>query len=259
MSDSQKGDALRTVRRLFALLLILGLGAAVVWLLSERNARSYAVELRDGELWILRGRTLPTGFEPYRPSDALLAQAYANLPVLPGDSTGELLLAPFADREALDQALFRTLKGWVEARLEDDTSERLAQGLRLLRRLELLPGSSAEQREQLKDLQTRAAYVEGRARVDEAQAALREAVARLRIASERRGRYAREAGELLERVGALSEQLSRSVRAPLGAPTAAEARPEPLPAEKPEAAEPEVPAAAPDAGAAAAEAVPPAR
>jgi hypothetical protein len=246
--QAPKRSILQAAQRLFALMIIVALAGAVVWLLSERHERTYAVEEHDGELWIMRGRELPTGYTPYRPTDKLLSQAYANIPVT-GDSPGELLAGPFDDRDVLDQAIFRTLKGWVESRLDADDADRLSQALKLLRRIELLTGVTAEQRGQLKELQAKAAWVEGRARLEEAEVALREAVAKLRTASETRGRFAREAGEMYEKLNPLSEQLSRTVRT-----SARPAEPAaPLPAEKlPPAAPVPVPApAAVDAGVAA--------
>lgn len=218
MSDQNpKRSALQAVQRFLAFLLILALAGAVLWLLSERHARLFAVEEREGELSILRGRELPAGFVPYRPADRVLALAYANL-TLNGDSPGDLLGGTFPDRDALDQALFRTLKRWIELRLDSDDAARLTEALKLLRRAEMLGGVSAEQRDQLHELQAKVAFVEGRARLEDAEAALREAVARLKVASETRGRYAREAGELVERIGGLSDQLSRNVRAAASRP-----------------------------------------
>jgi hypothetical protein len=202
---------LQTAQRFLAFLLILALAGAVAWLLAQVHAKTFAVEQHESDLWIVRGRELPLGFAPYRPADKVLAQAYAPIPLV-GDSPGELLNAPFDDRDALDQALFRTFKGWIEARLESDDNDRLAQAIKLLKRAELLTGISAEQRDQLKDLKAKGAYVEGRARLEEAEVALREAVGQLKLAAETRTRYSREAGDLYERTSALAEQLSRAVR-----------------------------------------------
>ena len=170
----KRGGVVQTAQRLLALLVIMALVGAVLWLLSQVHAKTFAVEQHENELWVMRGRELPAGFTPYRPTDKVLAQAYAPI-VLVGDSAGELLNAPFDDRDALDQALFRTFKSWIETRLESEDAERLAQAIKMLKRAELLTGVSAEQREQLKDLKAKGAYVEGRARLEEAEVALREA------------------------------------------------------------------------------------
>jgi len=244
--QAPKRGIVQTAQRFFAFLVIVALAGAVLWLLSERHERTYAVEEHDGELWVMRGRELPTGFTPYRPTDKLLSQAYANIPVS-GDSPGELLAGPFDDRDVLDQAIFRTLKGWVESRLDADDADRLSQALKLLRRIELLTGVTTEQRAQLKELQAKAAWIEGRARLDEAEVALREAVAKLRTASETRGKYAREAGDMVERLNALSTQLTRTVRT--SRPPEPVAPAAPLPAENVPLSPPAPEPAALDAGA----------
>ncbi|MBI5542616.1 MAG: IF-2 protein [Deltaproteobacteria bacterium] len=209
--EAPRRSVLRSAQRFLVFLFMVALAGAVVWLLSMMHARTYAVEQRESELWVMRGRELPTGFVPYRPVDKALAQAYAPLPLL-GDSPGELLNGPFDDRDALDQALFRTLKGWIDVRLESEDPERRGQSLRLLKRVELFTGISADQREQLRDLQAKVSFFEGRARLEEAELALREAVERLRLAAQTRNRYAAEAGDLYERTAGLAEQLSRATR-----------------------------------------------
>jgi hypothetical protein len=210
-------SAAAMLRRFLILVLLLGLAGAVAFLLSERNARAFAVEQREGELHVTRGRFLPYGFQLFRPADKALAAAYAPIPFSAGDSPGELMSGPFEDRDALDRALFTAMRGWVEARLDVDDPERLAQALRLLRRLELLTGIADSQRKQLHDLQAKVSFFEGRARLDDGLSTLREAVARLKAASESHGKYARDAGELYERIIGLTEQLSRAAREPLSA------------------------------------------
>ncbi len=256
--DAPRRSVASVAKRLLLLVVFAVLGGAILWLVSERNAKTFAVELRAGELVVLKGRELPTGFAPYSPVDKLLARAYAPIP-LSGDSPGELLNAPYPDKDRLDQALFRTLRAWVEVRLDADDPERLAQALKYLRRAELLMGITADQRDELRALQGKVAYVEGRARLEEAEVALREATARLRLAAEVRGRYSREAGELFERVNPLSEQLSRTVRqtapretaaaqgADAGGPDAGAPDAE-VPAEAPVPAAPDAGTDAPDAG-----------
>lgn len=238
-------SAAALLRRFLILVVVLSLAAAVVFLLSERNARTFAVEQHDSELWVMRGRLFPVGLQPFRPSDKVLAQAYAPIALASGDSPGQLLLGPFEDRDALDRALFGAMRGWVDARLDVDDPERLTQALRLLARLELLSGIADEQRKQLHDLQAKVAFFEGRARLDESLSLLREAVGRLKAASEARGKFARDAGELAQRVTSLSEQLARAAREPLSsarppsdlpaAPPAAAPTPEAA-SQKPEAA-----------------------
>ncbi|HEY3451880.1 MAG TPA: hypothetical protein VGK67_36315 [Myxococcales bacterium] len=209
--EAPRGGAMQTVKRFLVLLFIVALAGAALVLFSALHSKTWAVEQHENELWIVKGRQLPAGFEPYRPGDKVLAAAYSPIALM-GDSPGELVIAPYDDRDALDQALFRTFKSWIEARLDAEDPERLTQAFKLLKRLELLTGVAAEQREQLKDLQAKVAYVEGRARLDDAELALREAVAKLKLASETRNRYAKEAAILFEQASPVSEQLSKAVR-----------------------------------------------
>ena len=211
MSEQTPRRALQAAKRFLVFLFIVALGGAALVLFSALHSKTWAVEQHDHELWIVKGRQLPVGYEPFRPADKVLAAAYAPIALM-GDSPGELILAPYDDRDALDQALFRTFKSWIEARLDSDDPERLSQAFKLLKRAELLAGVAAEQRDQLKDLQAKVAYVEGRARLEEAELALREAVSSLKLAAETRNRYTREAGELFERTAPLSEQLARALR-----------------------------------------------
>ncbi len=113
------GGALQAAKRFLVLLFVVALAGAALVLFSALHARTWAVEQRGGELWIVKGRHLPAGYEPYLPADKVQAAAYAPIPLM-GDSPGELVVAPFDDRDALDQALFRTLKSWVEARLDSE-------------------------------------------------------------------------------------------------------------------------------------------
>ena len=95
MSEQEASrGALKLVRRFLGLVVVLGLAAAVLFLLSERNARTFAVEQQGDRLVVMRGRMLPFGLEPFVPPDKLLAQAYAPMP-LEGDSPGEVLLNRF--------------------------------------------------------------------------------------------------------------------------------------------------------------------
>ncbi|MGC4122696.1 MAG: hypothetical protein QM765_50620 [Myxococcales bacterium] len=228
------GGALQAAKRFLVLLFIVALGGAALVLFSALHAKTWAVEQHESELWVVKGRQFPVGFEPYRPADKIQSAAYAPIPLM-GDSPGELVIAPYDDRDALDQALFRTFKSWIEARLDSEDPERLTQAFKLLKRIELLTGVAAEQREQLKDLQAKVAYVEGRARLDEAEVALREAVAKLKLASETRNRYAKEAGVLFDQLSPLGEQLSKTVRQAKASATPEpkkEPAPSNLPAEK---------------------------
>jgi len=204
-------SAAQSVMAVLAVLIILALGVVVLVLFSRLHSKTFAVEQRGQELWILKGRLAPFGYAPYQPVDPALAAAYAPITLM-GETPGELLNGEFEERDQLDQALFRAFRSWLELRFDSDDPERLAQTVRLLKRAELLVGISSEQREQLKELKAKVAYVEGRARLDDAEVALREAVALLKMAMEIPNRFSREASDLYDSTSPLSEKLGRTVR-----------------------------------------------
>src|SRR5258708_20311988 len=80
--------------RLVVVLLIFGLGGAVVFLISQLNARTYRVEVIDNNLVITKGRLFPIGAEPYRPPDPALKEAHAAIP-LEGTRICSLATPPF--------------------------------------------------------------------------------------------------------------------------------------------------------------------
>ncbi|MGI5863827.1 MAG: hypothetical protein ACOX6T_17470 [Myxococcales bacterium] len=255
MNDQTRpaGRVTRLFKALLTWTLVLGLTAGVLYLLSERNSRTFTLELRGGELWVMRGRMFPVGFIAYEPDDALLAQAYSPLPIANDPIGGLDLTATYSDRDQLDRALFAVVKELVEIRVSAEDPEKLAEAVRLLRRAELLGGVTEEQRRQLRDLQARVAFFEGRARLDEAVIAARAAVEKLKLASDSFNKYSEAAGELHERIAGLADQLARASRLPLAANLARATRDEakavpaeakaPAPADKPAPAAPETPAA----------------
>lgn len=219
MNDQTRptGRASRLFKALLTWTLVLGLTAGVLYLLSERNSRTFALEQRGGELRVMRGRMFPVGVVAYEPDDALLAQAYAPLPVANDPIGGLDLAVTYSDRDLLDRALFSVLKELVEIRVNLEDPGKLTEAMRLLRRAELLGGVTEEQRRQLRDLQARVAFFEGRARLDEAVIAARAAVEKLKLASDSFNKYSEAAGELHERIAGLADQLARASRTPLAA------------------------------------------
>ncbi len=200
------------VKRFLMGVAVLCLSGLVIYLLSERNARSYGVELTGGELVVTRGRMLPFGMRVWAPADRVLAEAYAPLPLI-GESPGDLLLTRFDDRDALDRALFRTLRTWAEPRVEAEDPVRLREAVGLLRRMELLSGISDEQRTQLADIRSRVAWFEGRTRLEEALETLQAATSRLKAAADAKGRFSKDAGLLYDRVHPLVERIGQQARA----------------------------------------------
>ena len=87
-SDSLGRRAGRAFTRLVVTLVVLGLIGAVGFLLSQLNARTFTLQPQDGKLLVMKGRMLPVGSEPYRPSDPVLAAAYAPIDLLGGTAAG---------------------------------------------------------------------------------------------------------------------------------------------------------------------------
>jgi len=71
-------------RGLLAWVVILGLLGLVVWLVSERNARTWYLVPDEGRLLVMRGMKLPVGRQPFRTDDPVLAQVYEPIVVPPG-------------------------------------------------------------------------------------------------------------------------------------------------------------------------------
>lgn len=246
-----KQRASRALVRTFVVLLVLGLAAAVVFLLSQLNARTYSVEQRGDSLVILKGRNLPVGAAPYVPSDPRLSEAYGPLS-LDGPPPATLVGVKFEDREALDRALFGVLLGRAEQRITSEEPREQEQAMRDMRRAEKLSGITAEQQQSLKRLQAEAAFYQARYRLDEARRLTAEAMMQLRLAAESSTTNARTAHQMLSEVGPAARQLEEALRRAVHSISAPAKREEPAPAKdvRPDDAQPtpQAPPAA-DAGA----------
>jgi hypothetical protein len=219
--------------------LILALAGAVVWLLTERNARTWYLVPDEGRLVVLHGTSLPFGRETYAPTDAALAEAYA--PIVPPPGTTLPPERSFEERALLDQAVFDLLKGWAQADVASGAKDRLARGLDYLRRAERLPGLSAAQREELSALRAESGYFEAQGLLERAATDLREAADRLRAAASSRSRHAGDARLLLRELEPAVDAVISAVR-PGGAPQPVEApRPAPAPGAPAPAPVPEAP------------------
>ncbi|MGC4001220.1 MAG: hypothetical protein QM767_28670 [Anaeromyxobacter sp.] len=144
MADGRvSGSAGKT---LLVWLAILGLLAAVGWLASERNARTWYLVPEDGRLVVKRGLMLPAGRGDFETANPDLAKAYA--PLVP-PSAGRLPAAErtFSDQADLDQGLYDTLAGWAREDVATGEQARLDRGLGYIGRALLLPGLSTAQRD----------------------------------------------------------------------------------------------------------------
>lgn len=171
---------LKALQRLFIGSIIIVLVAAIGYLLSDLNHRRFRT-LQIGDLWIVeQGRFFPIGFATYHPTTEALAQAYAPIPIPPN----EVLLEPsvFEDRAELDRGLFNRLAQWARQRLNasDEATNLLA--AQYVRRAELLPGISEDQRVQLRSLRADASYEQGMHLSANLQEQLRRAQAALQLA-----------------------------------------------------------------------------
>jgi len=246
--------------RLLVTLLILGLGGAVGFLLSQLNARTFTLAQESGHLVVMKGRMLPTGAVPYRPGDARLADAYAPIP-LEGRDVSSLMEQRFTERDELDRALFPVLEGLARPRVQSDEPAVLEKGLYYLRRAELLSGLSEEQRRTLETMKADVAFFQARQKLEQARRDVTEALTQLKLAAESRNRNTQRANQLLTAVGPAAQALEKALRAvdaslaePGTSPAPAEtALPPPAPegpqaAPQPQGTETTTPPAAPPPG-----------
>src|SRR5512143_3090871 len=104
----RRGGGLKGALLWLAVLLLLGI---VLWLASERNARTWSLVPDEGRLVVMKGVLLPVGRRAFETAEPALAQAYA--PIVP--PPGKTLPAEqtFEERSLLDQAVFGLLSGWA--------------------------------------------------------------------------------------------------------------------------------------------------
>jgi hypothetical protein len=189
---------------------ILGLLALVVWLVAERNARTWYLVPDEGRLVVMRGVHLPIGRQAFKTADPALAQAYEPVVVppekaLPGERT-------FEERALLDQALFDLLAGWAREEIASGEPGRLERGLGYLSRAEKLPGISSAQREDLSSLRAESGFFEARRLIDRAADELREAAEKLRHTAGSRSQHAPQARTLLRELEPAIDAASEALR-----------------------------------------------
>ncbi len=187
------------VRRLLVTLLVLALAGIVCVLLARDNARTYSLKMEGSKLVVQKGRMLPWGSAPYRPSDPSLAEAYAPID-LGAAIAGTTEVERYEDRDELDRALFRVLEAAARPKLLADDTQVVASGMALLHRMELLQGTSEEQRRTLRSLELDVAYDQARIRFEEARRAVSDGLTQLRIAADSPTRRARAAHAMLVKV-----------------------------------------------------------
>ena len=168
-------------------LLVLALGAVVVYLLSEINSRRYCVRSLGGtgggggcrghgQGW------LTVALAAFEPATAELAAAYAPIPIPTGESLTKTEI--YEDRADIDRALFSLFAGWTRARLDSTVPGEFDLAASYVHRSELLPSLSEEQRLELKRMRADLAYKNGRRMLDDIYDRLQRAVAELKLAKE---------------------------------------------------------------------------
>ena len=210
-TDSFGRRAGRAFTRLVVTLVVLALLGVVGLLLSQLNARTFTLQAQDGKLLVMKGRMLPIGSEPYRPSDPVLAASYAPIDLLGGGAAG-LDGARFEERDALDRALFQFLEGLARPRLVSDDPAVLQQGLVALGRMQKLGGVTDEQRRTLRGLESEVAFFQARTRRDQARRDIAEALTQLRLSADSGSRHARAAHRMLSAVEPASNALEEALR-----------------------------------------------
>jgi hypothetical protein len=238
-------------KRLMITAIVLALAGATVFLLSQENARTFTLEVRDGKLVILKGKLMPMGADPWRPPPELV-DAYAPLD-LKGTQPFGVLNVKYTERDELDRALFSVLEGLAKPRVASDDPKELEDGMYYLRRAEKLSGLTDEQKLALKTMKTDSAFYSARGKLEDAQRLIEEAVAQLKIATDTPNRHSRSANQMLLVVEPTSKVMVESLRkavnalsAPAADPNAAIApglgtAPAPPAAPAPEAPKPDAP------------------
>jgi len=195
-------------RSILPLVLAVGLGVAVAWLLAERNARQWWIVPEDGKVVVKKGVFFPTGKAAYLSADPETTRTYA--PLTPPQGAAPLAETSYDDRAELDQALFDLLARWARDDIQSQQMERMERARGHLGRASRLAGLSPAQREQLRVLQAETAFQEAVEHLTQGANALRRALEGLKLAAEARGPVAAEAAALersLEPVAGAAGQL----------------------------------------------------
>jgi hypothetical protein len=197
-------------KRLLIFVTLLGLAGVTVFLLSQENARTFTLEVREGKLVVLKGRLMPMGADPWRPPPELV-DTYAPLD-LKGTQPYGVLHVKFTDRDELDRALFSVIEGLAKPRVASDNVEELNDGLYYLRRADRLSGLTDEQKISLKQMKSDVAFYSARMKLEDAQKTIEEALVQLRMSTETNNRHSRSAYQMLTAVEPQAKTLVETLR-----------------------------------------------
>ena len=205
---AQRGSVTRVFNTTLVVLLILALLGAVGYLTSDLNHRRYRLNVRAGSMWVERGLFLPVGFVAYEPDTPALKDAYAPITVPPSETVG--VAGPFDERIDIDRAIFNLLAGWARTRIASQDNQQQQQAVLLVKRLELLPGLTEEQRGELHTLRASVAYQDGTRLMEESVQNLKRAQEQFRLALSLGGAQAREAQRLINEIDRRLDALKTS-------------------------------------------------
>jgi hypothetical protein len=201
----------RAFVRFLVVLLLLGMAGGIGFLLSQINAHTYTLEVLDGKLTVFKGKLLPYGADPYRPSDPRLADAYAPI-ALEGKSAEGLLTERFTDRDELDRALFTFLKDVADPKVTSDDPKAVDQGIGLLARMEKLSGITEDQRGALQRMQAEVAFDQAKIRLDQARQLIAGALSELKVAADSSTRHSQAAHQMVSSIEPAAKALEESLR-----------------------------------------------
>jgi hypothetical protein len=228
MAESGRSEAGSAARGLLAWVAILALVVALGWLVSERNAHTWALVPDEGRLVVKKGLFLPLGSQEFKSSDPALARVYG--PLVPPQGKALPEERTFGEQSELDRALYDLLAAWAREDVASADPPRLERGLGYLERALDLPGLSATQREDLAALRAESGYHEARRLLEKARAELTEAAEKLRLTASSRSPRAGDAQSLLHELGPALDATAAASRAAVVAGAAA-----PRPAAPPDA------------------------
>ncbi|BDG09289.1 hypothetical protein [Anaeromyxobacter paludicola] len=213
-------------------LVIVALAGVVLWLASERNARTWFLTPESGALVVKKGMFLPVGRQAFKSSDPGLVAAYAPIPIPAGAEVKDE--QAFDDRAQLDEAIFALLAKWATADIATGRPEGLERAAAGVARAEKLPSMSSAQRDELRALRAEVGFFEAKQLLDKAAESLRAAREKLRTTADSSSPRAADAFLLLRQVEPMVEDLYRAQRTAgsVGTPTkppegAAQAAPTP--------------------------------
>ena len=198
-------NAKQKISRFLTGLVLLALIGAVLYLLSEKNARTYFLVPEQGKLIVKKGRFLPLGEVAYVQNDAALNAAYAPLRI-PGFSA-QLERASFSERADLDQALAGHLLNWSKTYVKRNTKKSIAAAIPLLERVAILPVTSSQQKADLDELYREVSFFQGRESLVAAKSKLDESLNFFKQAQEAKSKIATQAKHAVGEIGSLSENV----------------------------------------------------